>query len=132
VLKSFLVGVSTLFIAGIGTQVHAEDLIVSAEIDRFCEGNFLPDAQVEEVEERAKRWAENRRFIVRHSDDVATLKIIPPSHLTDRSADSLIREMVYFFGILNAPCPTGATQLPLMVGVEGLDVDQDGMIISPR
>jgi hypothetical protein len=131
VVRVFLMGISTLLASGLTVQARAETLVVTVGIDRFCEGKFLPDAKVSDVEEHVRRWAENRRIVVRYTLDDGVVEITPPSASTEYSGDDLIRELTTFLGALSTPCPAGATQIPIAVGVEGLDFAPDGTILAP-
>lgn len=92
---------------------------------------ILPDAKVSEVKEHARRRAENRRIVVRYTVDEGVFENTPPSASTEYSADDLIREWTTFLGALSTPRPTGATQIPIAVGVGGLDFAPDGTILAP-
>jgi hypothetical protein len=113
-------------------EARAETLVVAAGIDRFCEGKFLPDSQVSGIDEYMRRWAENRRFVVRYTSEGGVVEVTPPMISSERSADDLMRELTTFLGAFLNPCPAGSTQIPVSVSVEGLDFAPDGTILPAR
>lgn len=123
--------ISVVLASASTTLAHAEAIVVTVGIDRFCEGKFLPDAQVDVLEEHWRRWAETRRIVVRYTDDEGSVEITPPSASSGHSTDDLIRELTTFLGIFSTECPIGATKVPVAVGVKGLDFAPDGTILAP-
>lgn len=130
-VKLLFTGIFAVLASGSVTQAHANTVVVTVGIDRFCEGKFLPDAKVNEVQQHWRRWSETRRIVVRYTSEGGSVAITPPSASTGYSAEDLIRELTTFLGALATPCPTGATQIPITVGVEGLDFTPDGTIVAP-
>jgi hypothetical protein len=131
VLRFFLLGLFALLASGSLTQAHAENIVVTVGIDRFCEGKFLPDTKVSEVKEHWRRWAETRRIVVRYTSDGGSVIITPPSASTGYSAEDLIGELSTFLGAFTTPCPADSIQIPVAVGIKGLDFTPEGTIVAP-
>ena len=128
----FFFAALAVFASGPVVETSAETLVVTAGIDRFCEGKFLPDSQVSDIDDYMRLWAENRRFVVRYTSEGGVVEITPPMVSSNRSVDDLMRELTSFLGAFLNPCPAGSTQIPVSVSVEGLDFAPDGTILPAR
>jgi hypothetical protein len=131
-LFRYLVPTLLLLVAPVAlAQEDQTPVVVTVDIDRFCDGNFLPDAQVSEVHKYARPWAEGRRIVVRYTAEYALVEIVPPA--SSKTLHDLMGELSMFLGAATEPaCPNGAKQIPITTGVKGLNFAPDGTITSPK